>query len=134
MTKKIKSKKPKYIFLVWMALPEDFELYAIPYNETTAEDRKMLKMCHDQYINTELSPSDYNPADIDRALAMLSDKLTDTSKDWFDDDHLKRQAADVGINANEYKSHIGSWHKHKLDRKKPKTIPRSKVIVSGFVM
>lgn len=134
MTKKVKLKKPKYIFLIWMALPEDFDLYAIPYNETTAEDRKMLRMCHGQFINTALQPSDYDPADIDRALAMLNDKLEDTTKDWCDDEHMKRQAAEVGIDADEYKSHIGAWHKHKLDMKKPKTIPRSRVIVSGFVM
>jgi len=134
MSKKVKSKKPKYIFLIWMALPEDFELYAIPYNETTAEDRKMLRMCHNQYINTQLSPSDYDPADIDRALAMLSDKLTDTSRDWVDDEHINRQADEVGIDVDEYRSEIGAWYKYKLDREKPKTIPRSRVIVSGFVM
>lgn len=134
MTKKVKSKKPKYIFLIWMALPEDFDLYAIPYNETTAEDRKMLKMCHNQFINTELRPSDYDPADIDRALAMLSNKLTDASKDWVTDDHIEKEAGYSGMDLLEFKKHFGCWYKYKLDMERPKTIPRSKVIVSGFVM
>lgn len=133
MTKKVKLKKPKYILLIWMALPEDFDLYAIPYNETTAEDRKMLRMCHGQFINTVLKPSGYDSADVDRALAILSDKIV-ASKEWIDEEYMDKRSEEMGIKAEEYQDQIGSWYKYKLDMKNPKTIPRSKVIVSGFVM
>jgi len=95
----------------------------------------MLRMCHGKYVNTVIEgDGKFSVEDIERSLTILSDRLVDPSADWITDKYIKEQAENAGIEVDVYRNIVGSWRGHKLDMSTPKTLPRSKVFVSGFVM
>ena len=137
MTKK-KNKPPKYALLVWACLPEDVEMYLIPLEGIEKRQKLWLRRCHGNYINSAATTfnGDYTQEQIDEALAMVNEMIGDPDAEWLkkDTEYFARQAKAYEMTAEELRELYGAWHPHKLSLVKPKTIPRARLVYSGFIM
>jgi len=135
MTDKKKKKKLKYVTLVWEELPENISYYVIPREVVTKADIKMLKACHNNWINaTAVDTTRADKETVDQALCTLNNILVDPSLEWINDKYRDEQAGYCGVTRKEFDEFVGKWNGYKLDTEGPRTLPRSRLYRSGFLM
>jgi hypothetical protein len=136
MTKKKKS--PKHVFLVWTCFPEYVDMYLIPLEGLEKREKLWLRRCHGNLINASdtVFNGDYTQEQIDEALTMVSALISNPNAEWLakDPEYFERQAESYKMSVEEFTDLYGSWHEHKLELVKPKTLPRARLIRSGFIM
>lgn len=134
--KKKKKKKLKYVTLIWEELPENISYFVIPREYLTKEDLKMLKACHNNWINaTAVDTTRADKATVDHALCRLNNLLVSPDHDWVKTDRYREEQAEAsGVSLKEFDKLLGKWHGFKIDTENPRTIPRSKLYRSGFLM
>lgn len=134
---KKKKKEAKYALLVWSLLPEKISFYMIPLKEIGKEGRKALRRAHGNYINAlGAGDSEFSDEEINRSLLYLNEALTeDRNRDWIDDKYMTEQSDQLGVSVEEFDYLLGSWHQYKInDMKKPKSLPRVRLVESGCIM
>ena len=135
MTDKKKKKKLKYVTLIWEELPENVSYYVIPSEAIDKVDLKMLKACHNNWINSVAVDSSRADKDtVDRALLRINNLLVDPTLEWLNDKYRDDQADSCGLTREEFDAVLGKWHDFKLDTESPRTLPRSRLYRSGFLM
>ena len=133
--KKKKKKKLKYVTLIWEELPESISYYVIPRDEITKDDLRMLKACHNNWINsTAVDTTRADKDTVDRALCRLNNLLVDPSLDWLTDKYRDDQSDACGVSRKEFDEMLGKWFGFRLDTESPRTLPRSRLYRSGFLM
>ena len=129
------KRKLKYVTLIWEELPESIKIFVIPRSAIDKPDIRMLRACHRNYVNaagkfTELAKAE----EIDVALIRLYNTLTDPDADWATDSYKDEQAEQLNMNRDEFNAIFGRWFQYEADSGKPKTLPRSKLYRSGFML
>ena len=135
MTKK-KKKPPKYALLIWEVMPERTEFYLLPIDKLTSDEKKWLRRCHANFIGNDIVTynDEFSEQEIDAALTMVSELLADPHADWLrrQPGYFKEQAKKRGMKTLEFQALYGSWRDYRIDLTKPKTIPRARIVNSGF--
>lgn len=135
MTKKKPKKKLKFVTLIWEQLPEAVTFFIIPRSKITKDDLKMLKACHGNFVNSVSVNVDLADKEtVNASLIRLLNMLEDPSADWLDDKYRDDQADGCNMTREDFDAIVGKWHSYKLDATEPRTIPRSKLYRSGFLM
>lgn len=134
--KKKKESKHKYVLLVWSLLPEKISFYLIPLKEIGKSGRKALRRAHGNYINAGPVGDEFSEEEINRSLLYVNEALVeDRNRDWINEKYIAEQAEQLGIPVEEFDYLLGSWHKYRIDdMKKPKSLPRVRLVESGCIM
>lgn len=133
--KKKKKKKLKYVTLLWEELPEAVSFYVIPRLLISKEDLRMLKACHNNMINSgSVDTSFADEGMVNQSLIRLSNILMDPDTEWVTDKYREDQAEACGMSREEFDDILGKWHDRKLSTGSPRTLPRSRLYKSGFLM
>jgi len=130
-----KKRKLKYVTLIWEELPESIKVFVIPTSDISKEEVAMLRACHRNYVNSASKFTELASAgEIDVALIRLTQLLTDPSAKWITDKYREEQAEQLYMDTVEFNKMLGRWFQYQVDSDKPKTLPRSKLYRSGFLM
>ena len=133
-----KKKPPKYALLIWEIIPEKTEFYLLPLSELTKKEHVWLKRCHGNFINQDSTTykGKSSAERIDEALTMVNELIADPHASWLKEQpgYFKEQADRRGMKTLEFKSLYGAWHDYKIEFSKPKTIPRARIVHSGFFL
>ena len=133
-----KKKPPKHVLLIWNAF-EDFDLFLIPLEDCTAEQRNFLRRVHGNMINAGSTTfnGDFTEEQIDEALSMVNELIADPNAEWLTKersaDYFEKQAESFSMSLDDFKALYGNWHQYRLDSAKPQSIPRARVVQSGFI-
>jgi len=137
MPKKTK-KKPKHVLLIWSMIPESTHFYLLPLSDLTKQERTWLKRCHGHFVNEDSTSykDEEDAKEIDESLTMVSELLADPHAEWLKNqpDYFREQAERFGMKTLEFKSLYGAWHDYKFDLEKSRSIPRTRLIHSGFFL
>lgn len=134
MTKK-KKKKLKYVTLVWEELPERISYFVIPQDMIAKEDIRMLEACHNNWINsTAVDTARADRDTVDRALCRINNMLVDPTLKWLTEKYREDQADACRVSREEFDGLLGKWHEFQIDTESPRTLPRSRLYRSGFLM
>ena len=135
MSEEKPKKKLKYVTLIWEKLPESVSYYVIPRMATEKIDRLMLKACHNNWLNSTAVNTDLADRDmVNRSLCRLLNLLTDPTAPWLNDEYRSEQADICRVNLDELAEMMGKWIPYKLDTSRPRTLPRSKLYRSGYLL
>jgi len=122
-----------HILLIWEEFPESVDYYLIPTQIICRDERRMLKVCHGNFINS--SRFDTRHADesvIEESLQILNLKITDINAAYINDQYKNDLAIDLNLSRNELDAIFGKWRRFKFDLQSPTVIPRVKIYRSGF--
>ena len=135
MTDKEPKKKLKYITIIWEELPENVSYFVVPRSEITKEDLRMLKACHNNWLNaTAVDTARADKKTIDRSLVRLNSILVNPELDWLSNKYRDEQAENCGLPREEFDELLGKWYSYRLNTDSPRTLPRSKLYRTGFLM
>ncbi len=135
MTDKEPKKKLKYITIIWEELPENVSYFVVPRSEITKEDLRMLKACHNNWLNaTAVDTARADKKTIDRSLVRLNSILVNPELDWLSGKYRDEQAENCGLSREEFDELLGKWYSYRLNTDSPRTLPRSKLYRTGFLM
>lgn len=133
-----KKSKPKHALLVWATIPEAIDYFLIPLDELSKQERKWLRRCHGNYVNSSgvVFNGKFTQKQIDHALSMVMELVANPDADWLNDEpkYFEMQSKQYKITVEEFSSMYGSWHKYKLSISKPASIPRCRLVQSGFLL
>lgn len=132
-----KKKKDRSVLLVWEEPPETASFFLIPATDISENEARILEACHNNLINSsDIDISFTNDTEeVDRALQTLSRMITDPNGSWVSDDWKNSSSEQLNVSRKEFDSILGKWFCFKLDRdKRPRLIPKSKMILSGFIL
>jgi len=136
MTKK-KKNSPRHVLLIWEWFSNESDLYLIPLEELDKRQRLWLRRCHGNYVNAGGTTfnGDFTQEQIDESLAMVTELLGDPNSEWLknDPEYFERQSKSFNMDIEDFKKLYGSWSGYKIAQAKPKTIPRARVVKSGFM-
>jgi len=137
----MKSKKPpKYVLLLWEQLPNIFEFFLIPRKDLSKENMSLLHKCHGNYINYakyNTHNQKHTEDEIDEALALLLELVTDPKVTWADKTHRDERSSMLRMSRKEFDKIFGSWFKYRISSKKldgPIILPYCRFFVSGFIL
>ncbi len=134
MTDKKKKKKLKYVTIIWEELPENISYYVVPREEVEKADLRMLKACHNNWINsTAVDTSRADKETVDRALVRINNMLMDPNLEWLTAEYRDEQADACGISRKEFDALLGKWFSYRLNTENPRTLPRSRLYRTGFL-
>lgn len=133
-----KKKKPKHVLLVWATIPEDISYFLIPLGDLEKSHRLWLRRCHGNYVNAAdtVFNGKYTQKEIDEALIMVCELVANPQAEWLsgDPEYYERQAKQYKMTTEAFIKLYGSWFKYKLPLVKPTSIPRCRLVQSGFIL
>lgn len=133
-----KKKKAKYVLLVWHLVPEDVFYFLIPLEEIDTKHRLWLRRCHGNFINAAdtVFNGKYTQKQIDEALMMVGELVSDPDAEWLknDEGYFECQAKQYKMSIEDFAELYGAWYKYKLSIAKPASIPKAKLVQSGFIL
>lgn len=130
-----RKRKPKFILLVWAMLPEDLAYYLIPLEDIDRHQQRALRRAHRHYVGAVVEDGEFKAEDINRSLMLINELLvSDTTRSYINDKYFEDSAEQLGMEPDEVRALIGTWHQYKLDKEKIRTIPRARLIESGIIL